>query len=256
MPKKRKKRVFRENDRVVCCTDRFVLDWGYEHTFQKCMEEFRREAGVTWLTTDTELEIFRRHPLFKDCQAAYEEFASCLSKAFWAADEPTPLGVVHQCGKNPAQIAAIKAVRRHVYLRLQGKIRKGQERKLFFGRLKSARANFIVQDKKVVQTGNYYPPSASGGYYEDDYEVYPGGLTDRKTHVLLWVRADGGICTDPALGPSVPDTERYNERYGYSCGQMYLLAEDCIHLREAKIAERLHGKSLSWGADKKQGETS
>lgn len=41
-----------------------------------------------------------------------------------------------------------------------------------------------VYDKKVRHTGDYYPPW-SGRSYEGEYDYEPGGLENRKTHLIL-----------------------------------------------------------------------
>lgn len=47
-----------------------------------------------------------------------------------------------------------------------------------------------VYGRRVVKTGTYYGPSGGYDSYSGEYDYEPGGLTDRKTHVLL--RTDGG----------------------------------------------------------------
>ena len=265
MPKS-KKRIFREGDKVVCCTDRFVLDWGYEQTYEDCLKQLAKEAGVypqpnqLPFCSDRVLEysIFRNHPRFKDCQDSFNKFSEDLGKALWSADDRISIGTLEVLKESPASAAATKAVRDHAYMMLNHKIRKGQPRKLFFGVITDcAKVSFTVKEKKVVHTGNYYPPCMSGGGIEYDSELIPGGLTDRKSHVLLWVSCEGGLSTDPNINMVYSRKEledvRYNEKYTQGLGYgFYLLAEDCIHLREAKIAERLSGQPLRWGATRRQ----
>lgn len=45
----------------------------------------------------------------------------------------------------------------------------------------------MVMSKRVAHTGRYYAPSS--GYYgpDYDYDYAPGGLTDRRSHLLLRV---------------------------------------------------------------------
>jgi len=50
-----------------------------------------------------------------------------------------------------------------------------------------------VVGKKVVKTGKHVGPhtSQSSGWNGVDYDYDPGGLNDKKTHVLLWVSEPG-----------------------------------------------------------------
>ena len=251
----KKKRVFHESDKVVCCTNRFVLDWGYEHTFNDCLLEMAKEANVKvpkpYHSDSVEWRIFREHPLFKACQRSFEEFSADLSKVFkncfvnWGEVDFFRCSAI-----NPAKESAIKFVRECVYQRLRNKMLTGNERKLFFGEILEAPTYFVVMEKKVVQTGKYYPSETwGGGGMEPNYECTPGGLTDRKTHVLLWVQAPEGVSTKPLLSIDCLDPIRCAKRYreGSMLRGCYLLASDCITLEEAKVAERLHGKPLEWG---------
>lgn len=248
-----KKRVFHENDKIVCCTNRFVLDWGYEHTYRGCLDELAREAGMGGLSgIDLEWNIFRKHPLFKDCQESYFSFAKALSHTFGHEDSPDVCLSRHPgTHQNHARAAAIQAVRTHAYRRLLLKMKEGAERKLFFGKILDTPPYFDVLEKRTVHTGFYYSPRVyrTVGSYESDYDGEPGGLTDRKVHVLLWVSPMDGISTEPHLATGCPGAVRKAKEYRYGMGQCYLLATDCIHLKEAKTVERLRGEELKWGSE-------
>lgn len=238
----KKKRVFQQDDKIVCCTNRFVLDWGYEHTFEDCLQELATEAGVNsarW--DDLEWNIFQTHPLFKDCQESYEEFSRKLGETFRVD------GLLGSY-ENHVQTAAVKAVRAHAYQRLLRKMRQGNERKLFFGEITEPPPYSVVLEKKIVHTGLYYPPqtSYSSGEWGCECDCESGGLTDRKVRVLLWVSPFGGIGTKPCL-PGDSTNIRMAKKYTHSMGQCYLLADECIFLKEAQVTERLRGEKLEWG---------
>lgn len=51
----------------------------------------------------------------------------------------------------------------------------------------------IVRGKRVFQTGGHVGPTshASNGWDGVDHDYDPGGLSDRKTHILLWCSVPG-----------------------------------------------------------------
>lgn len=64
----------------------------------------------------------------------------------------------------------------------------GRERTIHTRRIdEEAGRTYAVTDRRVVKTGDYFPPSCYHEHTYDgiEYEYYPGGLDNEKTHVLL-----------------------------------------------------------------------
>lgn len=74
----------------------------------------------------------------------------------------------------------------------------GKNRQLFTEMKESLRnAQGYVNQKKIVKTGEYYPPTSYQGYFDDYPEYEMGGLKREKTHVLCKLSVfDGqpGVC--------------------------------------------------------------
>lgn len=157
------KHVYRIGDRVRIVNPKFVLRVGYPQT-----------AGDLF-------KGFRDHPKLHE--------AAVL------------LGIIPERGELPHRVAnefasgAALAANRY-----QGF--GGKQRSIHYYAEPTAESyTSEIYRKRVVQTGTYYPPAGGGGGW-DDYWYEPGGLDDRKTHVLLLV--DGGEIEACNVEPVAP----------------------------------------------------
>lgn len=70
---------------------------------------------------------------------------------------------------------------------------------------------FCVTGIRTVKTGTYYPPTGGrGGYYGDEWDYEPGGLSDEKTHRLVtgWYAPVFRRLMDPDIEIAVENLEK------------------------------------------------
>lgn len=75
------------------------------------------------------------------------------------------------------------------YYRIRKEKFGGRERKIYTRKIEKAKDyEFIVLRKKMVVTGNYIPPSKSGGYEYEEWD--PPYLDNAKSHMILYLNDD------------------------------------------------------------------
>lgn len=160
----RRKNVIRFNDEVEIVEPEVVLRWGYTLT---------KEIVKDTLITDEQKA------------AIWKLLEGCGSKKCYLGntdDLSYALKYDYFSEKSFEHILDELA-----YTKLRHEGFGGKERKLFTIKRESLRGKRgYVVDRKVVKTGEYYPPHSYCSYDGyDDYE--PGGLKGEKTHVLIRV---------------------------------------------------------------------
>ena len=147
-----KKTVFRKNDLVKIINPVLVERVGYPLTIQKVIDEcFSKEE-------EQKIEEFLR-------------FFKCTSeRIFEVKPNRTRVDIIHA-------IASAK-------LRQLGW--GGKERSLHLHTVESLKDTEVyICKKKVVQTGTYFAPSGGYDSWTGEYDSEPGGLDNRKSHILL-----------------------------------------------------------------------
>lgn len=241
-----KKRVFHEGDELVCVTDRYVVSWGYAYEYKDALKEFSDEAGIVFDKTvflnSVEERLFELHPAFLHCREKFYEFEGVLAEARSSClrgvtprcdDKPTLFGAALVVGGQDDSLkkAMKRYVRGIVYDHLRRKMKDGNARRIVFGNIQKHPNAFRVLELRTIQTGVYYPSETwedSEGYVDGE----SAGLRDRETHRLVRVAsAEGTFSCDPPVN----DYMNYN---------IWLLAKDCIHVKEVEITERLRGEPI------------
>lgn len=91
--------------------------------------------------------------------------------------------------------AADKILDNIAYVRLVKQGFGGKERKLYTELLTEYKDKIgIIEAKKVVRTGNYYPAWSGHDSYTGEYDYEPGGLDNAKCHLILGLSFGDSFC--------------------------------------------------------------
>jgi len=165
-----KRQVIRVGDRVRIKTQRFIERVGYALVFTELMPEFQahpRLFEAMEILGIKPADVSPRQPADPAIEAEFGPDPRRESR--WARE------FIVGCAK-----AAVR-------VRKWG----GPERSLHYAAVDESTpaigAVTRVTGKRTAMTGIYYPPSGGYvcGYYGDEYDYEPGGLSEARVHVIL-----------------------------------------------------------------------
>ena len=160
---KKKDNIVRVGDIVKIITPEFFVSCGYPLTYQDACVTMKEKY-------EDEIHNFLYKIKFRPAPLSHKLFGIELNISGNKQDDYTVGKIINALA--------------YEYVRAEGF--GGDEKKIYTIRKEElVRKEFLVTDKKVRNTGTYYPSSGGFDSWSGEYDYECGGLANNKSHIIL-----------------------------------------------------------------------